>query len=227
MRTSIALLAVLLPSQAWAQLGGQGESCRASSDCESELACVAEICDLEPPPDDPSSHWIAFQPTGPRFFVGFTIASGPVVGGSTGNLNNLARAVDAGFLPAVHAGVLLGRHELRLELSTFWYVPDVKGRGPVFETMASYAYLIPLYDIRKAHISWPLRGGIGVLAGGYTAGDLVWLQLEADLVGVAIRLGHIILDFHVPSFRYAVTDHSGTQGHLFSWLVGASFSYVF
>jgi len=225
MRTALALCAALFPSRAWAQTGSVGESCRVAADCESKL-CVSGVCDVEAPPQ-PSPHWIAFQPTGPRFFLGVTIAGGPVTGGSTGNLNNFGGSVDAGFLPAVHAGLLTGRHELRVELSTFWYIPDFKGRAPVFEIMGTYAYLIPLYDTRKMHISYPLRAGLGVLAGGYTSGDLAWFQLQADVVGIAIRLGHIVLDFHVPSFRYAVTDRAGTQGHLLSWLIGGSFSYIF
>ena len=36
-----------------------------------------------------------------------------------------------------------------------------------------------------------------------------------------------VLDFHLPSFRYAVTDKSGSQVHLLDWLFGVSIGYAF
>jgi hypothetical protein len=49
-----------------------------------------------------------------------------------------------------------------------------------------------------------------------------------------MKVGHVMIDLHVPSFRYALTSGNfpsfggaGVTQHLLSWLFGFSASYVF
>ena len=87
-------------------------------------------------------------------------------------------------------------------------------------------------ESESVSVYWPLRLGVGIVAGGDNTGSLAYFQVRGDVVGVALKIGHVLLDFHVPSFRYAVTETHifgapATQGHLLSWLIGMSASYVF
>jgi hypothetical protein len=129
---------------------------------------------------------------------------------------------------ALNGGVFLGLHQFSLELAPLTYFYDMKATGPVFEMAASYAYFVPLSGPGKVRVFWPFRAGAGVVAGpdGNILG-LAFLQLRADFIGPAVQIGHMMLDFHFPSFRYAVTDNQATQFHFLEWLFGTSVSYVF
>ncbi len=159
-------------------------------------------------------------------FIGITgLLGGFGIAGQTADSGpSQFTAVGSALLFALKAGVILGgHHELAVELTPFFTANP--GTGAVFEMNASYGYLIPITD----HVSWPLRLGAGIMAGpSPNALDLAWFELRADLVGVQINVGHLLIDLHLPSFRYFLTDAGGgVKDHMFNWLFGASFGYAF
>jgi hypothetical protein len=117
---------------------------------------------------------------------------------------------------------------LELAPVTYFWTLQNGNPGPAFEVTGSYAYFIPLYRGDSVKVYWPLRIGVGFMAApGNNLNGLAFFQPRADIIGAAIQVGHVIIDMHLPSFRYAVTDSGGTQLHLLSWIFGASLSYVF
>jgi hypothetical protein len=130
--------------------------------------------------------------------------------------------VTGALLFALKAGIIIGgHHELAAELTPFFTA--FPAGAAVFETNVSYAYLIPIMD----HVSWPLRIGAGIMAGpSPNAQDLAWFQVRADLVGVQINVGHLLIDLHLPSFRYFVTSSNGATGHILNWDFGIGLGYA-
>ena len=226
----------------------EGQSCAATSDCGGDLKCIKQKCTSGASSssggggagsgggagggggggDNAGLHdWMAFKLEGVHPFVGLTWAGGPALPGVTGNFSGGFNRADGAFLFAIHGGVFFDKHQLLFELSPFTYVFDTRAQGPAFQMNGNYAYFIPLMENETIGVYWPLRVGVGMVAGADNTAGLVSFLVRADLVGVALKIGHLILDFHVPSFRYAVTDTRGVQGHLVSWLIGMSASYVF
>jgi hypothetical protein len=164
-------------------------------------------------------------------FIGIT---GPLAGFGMVGLDLLGTTnffpVNGAFLFALKAGIIVGgHHELGVEITPFFTaVPfaalgPAGAAGPVFEMNVSYGYLIPIMD----HLSWPLRLGAGIMAGpSPNAGDDAWFEVRADLVGVQINVGHVLVDLHLPSFRYFVTSANGTTLHSLDWLFGLSLGYA-
>lgn len=136
--------------------------------------------------------------------------------------------VTPAILFALKAGVIVGgHHELGVELTPFFTAnvgPVPPGaNGTVFEMNVSYGYLIPVTD----HVSWPLRLGVGIMAGpSPNAGDNAFFEVRADLVGVQVNVGHLLVDFHLPSFRYFVTSANGQTVQILNWLFGVSLGYA-
>ncbi len=115
--------------------------------------------------------------------------------------------VDGAFLFALRGGVLLGRSEIALEVAPYTDLWDAyAATGPAFEANASYAYLLPLAKSPIAELTWPFRVGIGVLAGGPNTFNDVFFEARVDVIGVSLRVGHVIAELHAPSFRYALTN---------------------
>ena len=192
---------------------------------------------VEAPPSRALQEWLHFQ-RGDRVhpFVGFTVAAGFLNGGYTASEGTLwASGLDGAFLFALRGGVLMGRHELALEIAPFTDFWDLHvGPGPAFEANASYGYMMPLRQGPTAGVSWPLRVGAGVLAGGDNTASNVLFELRADLIGVSINVGHLLIDLHAPSFRYALTNGhvpgiavEGVTTHWLSFFFGTTVSYVF
>jgi hypothetical protein len=221
----------------------EGESCGATSDC-GDLRCFDHKCTSASVPS------VAVGATGAAGaggssaarvagfdlddgavhpFAGGTVAGGFMTAGQSGYPSGGFDTFDGAFLFALDGGVFVGRHQFSLELAPLTYIYDThSGAGPVFETMASYAYFAPLSGPGRVRVFWPFRAGAGVVAGpDGNIGGLAYLQLRADFVGPAIQIDHVMLDFHFPGFRYAVTDQSGSQFHFLHWLFGATVSYVF
>jgi hypothetical protein len=180
--------------------------------------------------------WMKFNPTDGTVhpFAGITVAGGFDSAGTSGNLSgffSLFRNFDTfngAFLFALNGGVFLGNHQLSFEISPVTYVYDGKANGPVFEMTGSYAYFVPITEGSNYRVFWPVRIGVGMLAGpDNNALGLAFFQVRADLIGAAVQIGHVVIDLHLPSFRYAITDKSGTQVHLLDWLFGTSVGYVF
>lgn len=252
MRRALGLAFVLLAAQARAdeRLSGAGESCRAKADCAAGLDCVGETCvapgAAKPEPargetpeggGSAGARWLAFALEGVHPFVGLEWSGGPEWAGTVwGQGSQFARWVDGGFLFALRGGVHVGRHELAAEVSPFTYVPTLPRASAVLQANGSYAYFAPIYSGESVHVYWPLRAGVGVMAGANNTNGLVYFQARADVVGVAVQIGHVTLDFHAPSFRYFLTSAClasvtttcvGATGHVFTWLSGMSASYVF
>jgi len=227
----------------------EGETCGATADCGGgELKCIADKCTspntpastttkpsapegdesgdtAKPTPQAPSGDWLKFRSDDGQThaFIGIT---GPLAGFGIVGLDALGtttfNVVTPAFLFALRAGAILGgHHEIGVELTPF-FTASVAG-PPVFEMNASYAYLIPIMD----HVSWPLRLGAGIMAGpSPNAGDNAWFEVRADLVGVHIDVGHLLIDVQLPSFRYFVTSANGVTGHALNWLFGLSLGYA-
>ncbi len=54
------------------------------------------------------------------------------------------------------------------------------------------------------------------------------------MIGIALRVGHVVIDLHAPSFRYAITNGhvsgiavEGVTTNLLSFYFGTSVSYLF
>jgi len=152
-------------------------------------------------------------------FGGFGIGALDV--GAGVNFGNVATTL----LFALKAGIIVGgHHELAIELTPFFTAAVIPPPGgAVFETNVSYGYLVPVTD----HVSWPLRLGVGLMAGpSPNAGDNAFFQVRADLVGVQINVGHLLIDAHLPSFRYFITSANGTTVQILDWLFGVSVGYA-
>jgi hypothetical protein len=231
----------------------EGETCGATADCGGELKCINQRCTSPGSPSSTSStarapsegeggggeakpeasasapaDWMKFRidDGGVHPFIGITgLLGGFGIAGQTADGGpSQFGAVGSALLFALKGGVIVGgHHELAVELTPFFTANP--GTGAVFEMNASYGYLIPITE----HVSWPLRLGAGIMAGpSPNALDLAWFELRADLVGLNIHVGHFMVDLHLPSFRYFLTDAGGgVKGHIFNWLFGASFGYAF
>lgn len=228
-----------------AQLGAPGESCRARSDCKPGLKCVARKC---APDDAPSSsegragrsededaavqEWLAMPLEGVHPFAGLSWVGGPAwMVATTGNASVNDRNLQGSFLFSLRGGVYLDRHELALELSPFTYVPyntaSLFFRGATFRVAGTYGYLIPIHEAEAFAVYWPLRVGVGFVAGANNTQGLAYFEGRFDGVGVAFRVGHLMIDVMAPSFRYTFTHRLGTAIHVMSWHAGGAVSYAF
>ncbi len=219
----------------------EGETCGATSDCGTELKCINSKC-TSPGGAHPahagggdvgSSEWMKFTPTDGAIhpYVGITVGGGFDTGGVSGFVGGGFNTFDGAFLFALEGGIVMGNHQLSLEISPFTYIVDGKGNGPVFEALASYAYLIPLTTMGDLHFFWPIRFGAGILAGGDNSGDLAYFQMRADVLGVALHAGHAMVEFHLPTFRFALTDKGALGQHeqlyALDWIFGITAGYAF
>lgn len=215
--------------------GVRGESCRARADCGEGLMCLHGECADErarshDASDDAGAEWLRFDLHGSHPFLGIAWMGGPAwatLSSPLGTSND--SNVRSGFLFALRGGAIFDNHELAIELSPMTYVPYSApfSNGPVFQINGTYGYYAPLYDSAAVSVYWPVRVGAGIFAGGDNTGGLVYFQAIGDLVGPAIRVGHLIIDLRLPSFRYAVTSRNSWTVHMFSWELGASLNYVF
>ena len=228
------------------QSGGAGESCRARSDCKQGLKCVNQVCSKEGSAapggsgydDEKKSvsskdlkEWLSFELKGVHPYAGLTWGGGFWTGGLTGSgAGGGFNQLNGDFLFALNGGVFIDNHQVGIEIApvTYFWTLQRGSPGPAFEVTGSYAYFIPLYESESVKVFWPLRFGIGMMAApDRNLGGLAFFQPRADVVGAAIQVGHFMIDMHLPSFRYAVTDSRGSQLHFLSWIFGASISYLF
>jgi hypothetical protein len=189
------------------------------------------------PPSHAWQDWVNFRSDGLHPFVGITLAGGPLTAGYTASEGSLwGSGADGVFLLGLRGGVLINnRHELAVEISPFTYFWDLHTEpGPAFQMNATYAYFIPLFKSSSLQLSWPLRFGVGFFAGGSNTNSSVFFQARADLVDLALRTGHVIIDLHAPSFRYGLTNGhvdgvavEGVTTNVLTFLFGASVSYLF
>jgi hypothetical protein len=214
-------------------LGAKGETCRARSDCAEGLKCMRSTCvgeNASTREDDGGDEWLRFDLHGTHPFVGIGGMAGPAwatVSSPLGSVND--RNVQGSGLFALRGGVIFDNQELAIELSPMTYFPYNRtlSNGPVFQVNGTWGYYAAIYDSAAVSVYWPIRLGVGMFAGGDNTGGLVYFQAIGDLVGPAIRVGHLIFDLRLPSFRYAVTSRSSVTAHIFAWELGASVNYVF
>jgi len=232
----------------------EGETCGATADCGGgDLKCINDKCTApnasstgatskpKPPPSEgddngenakpaqaaASTGWMNFRLDDGQLhpFIGITgLLGGFGMSGATGDLAPGFGPVNSAILFALKAGLIVGgHHEIAAEITPF-FTANLAGTA-VFEMNASYAFLIPVTD----HVSWPIRLGIGLMAGpSPNAADRPWLEIRADLVGVNINVGHLLIDLHLPSFRYFLSDTGGgITAHILDWFFGAGFGYAF
>lgn len=95
-----------------------------------------------------------------------------------------------------------------------------------FHLNATYGYLIPIAKGSDVSLYWPLRAGAGFLVG---EPGFAYFDARADVVGIALQIGQVMLDFHAPSFRFAWTPESyNNMGDMvMHWYAGVSGSYIF
>lgn len=182
-------------------------------------ACAAPVSLASP---EPYRHeWMDFRLTGVHPFIGSTFASGPaIMRGGQGSFNLRSR----GSVISLRAGIFAGQNEIALEVSGGTYFP-FSGMGPSMQALVSYAHLFTIRESEPVSVYWPLRLGAGSF--GYNSLGLAFFQLRADLLGVAMRIGHVLVELHAPSLRYAVSFVSGEDLHLITLHFGGGVTYAF
>jgi hypothetical protein len=188
----------------------------------------------EPPP--PPAHstagaretsgldWSEIKLEGVHPFFGLTFLGGPTFAVITGGFAGNAQQLEGAFLFALRAGVYIDRNELAFEISPLTYQYYTNTGGPTFQFTGTYRYLIPVAKTPSLEVSWPIGVGVGMMAGN--TGDLVFFQARADLVGLNLRTGPLLIDLYFPQFRYAVTTKDGEGAHFLTWFGGASLGYA-
>lgn len=205
--------------------------CAAEETCTAEGECVVE----ERPPaapapaaaaegtwggEAPASEWNAPRVEPERPFEGTQGYVGTSFGGTLtwldigGNISTFG-----GIVWALRGGVLIGRGELGIEVAPFTHIHDFDD-DPSFSAVFHGGAHIRITDT----ISWPMRAGVGVLAGNTPGvGDDPWFVLRADLIGLSFLLGDFLVEVDVPSFRF----HSDGESQLTTLWFGLSGTYVF
>jgi hypothetical protein len=179
--------------------------------------------------EDREPAWRGSPLEGLHVFAGLTVMGGPMLaliqsGGFSGS-NAFGT-----FLFAMRAGVLVDHHEIALEISPMTLFYPGSAFGPSLQLNGTYAHYVPLFESDQLSIYWPLRAGVGLFA--VNTGNSVFFQARADLAGVAFDFSHVLIELHLPSFRYAVSTggsgfSAGVSLHMFHWDFGGSLSYVF
>jgi len=223
----------------------RADACHTRDDCQAGFKCVWNYCvaEREEQTEDlwssrkPREHAKSSStPSGVRSFVGLALAGGVLNGGYTSSETTIwGKGLDSSFLFALRGGVLFGRAELALEIAPFTEIYDAQhGRGPAFEANVTAAYRIPFARAWDTPLSWPLRIGAGILAGGDNTGDDVFVEARLDPIGISFESGPIVVDFIMPSIRYALTNghvpgigFEGVTTHYISFFFGSSVSYAF
>jgi hypothetical protein len=213
-------------------LGGAGESCRARSDCQAGLRCIDAVCRDEregtscqssmecgslkciqnrctsstaslastDPKEEESHGWMDFTfGEGTHGFTGISMLGGP------GALLDIDPAEVEGVEPAwafeLYGGVLINRFELALHFSPVAY--KLYDANP--DTQLSARLTVGGYIPITESVSWVMRAGAGFAAvnTGLERDDVLPM-LQADLIGVAIHVGHLNIEIDAPSYRVAI-----------------------
>ncbi len=208
-----------------------GASCKSAFDCGGR-ECASGACVGAPTPsgDDTApireggKPWMEFALGGAHLFAGVTWLVGPAFAGRLDGNGRWDNSLNGSFVFAVRGGVLVGRHEIAVEVSPMTYAFYRSISAPQFQFNGTYGYLVPLIE-KKFALYWPLRAGVGAFFGNISSN--VYFQARADLVGLALRVGRVIGEVHAPSFRWGIYTVNGRTPNVFSWETGLSLSYVF
>lgn len=246
MRVSlVATLAVVM----WSARA-RADACHTREDCQAGFKCVWNYCVAEHE-EQTEDLWSSRKPrehassssssssrelTGVHSFIGLALAGGMLNGGYTSSETTIwGKGLDSSFVFALRGGMLFGHGEIALEIAPFTEVWDAqRERGPAFEANITAAYRIPFARVLDVPLSWPLRAGVGILAGGDNTGDDVFFEARLDPIGVSFQSGPVVVDFIAPSIRYAITNghvpgigFEGVTTHYISFFFGSSVSYAF
>lgn len=222
----------------------EGASCKTTFDCGGR-DCVKGACAAakgttatvplteEQTGEGGKPPWMEFALGGVHLFAGLTWLGGPAYAGRIDGNGRFDTAANFSFLFAVRGGLLIGRHEIAVEVSPLTYAFYFGGprsiSDPQFQVNGTYGYLVPLLPgegtEKKFALYWPLRGGVGTFFGNISSN--AYFQVRADLVGLALRVGHVLVEVHAPSFRWGIYTANGLTPTVFSWETGLSLSYVF
>lgn len=224
----IAIMLLSLHAVADDRLGAEGESCRARSDCADRLRCVRGVC-VAPKAEVKGRKWAQFKfDRGVHGFIG----SGMVLGVDQVIIANGVASRDrlvASGATWLRGGVLLGHHEFGLEVAP---VSTIGSGAYIESTLAmqvstSYGFMVPLASGRVAALYMPLRLGVG---GMFSLDNRLHFLARAES-GLALALGHFLIELHAPSFRYAVGADTTTAGTFSRHHVmigsGATVAYTF
>lgn len=215
----------------------EGTTCGASRDCGGELLCIDRVCRSAVAShreaageagDEAADEWSSFSLDGVHAFVGIGGRAGPMYGLIDGRDATVAadRALATGLF-ALRGGLIIDEHELAIEVSPMTFAWIEGAAGPAFQMNATYGRLLPLHRSESLNVYWPLRVGAGLFTGNTS--DSVFFQARADVVGLLFQIGHVTIDVHAPSFRYAMwpSPRNDAAAHLMYWDFGAGVSYVF
>ena len=239
------------PSFVWAPMlvvatwsaRASADACQTRDDCQAGYKCVWNYCVAEHA-EQADDLWTSRKkrgepsssPSSMRSFLGLTLAGGMLNGGYTSSETTIwGKGIDSAALFALRGGVLLGRVELALEIAPFTQIWDAqRERGPAFEANATVGARIPFARVADIALTWPIRVGFGILAGGDNTGDDVFAEARLDPIGVSFQTGPLVVDFLAPSIRYFVTNghvpgiaFEGVTTHYVSLFFGSSVSYAF
>lgn len=169
--------------------------------------------------------WMTLELKGIHPFVGLGIMGGASLPFS-GNAGKPGKG-DGAFLMSIRGGIYAGRNEIALELSPMTYLVHPGLPSTSFQLAFDYTGLVPLFESPKLGVYWPFRVGYGFVAANMP-NNAAFMQLRIDIFGVAFRVGHLMLDFSLPSFRYLYSPGDTTGNAMFfSWLPGVQVSYLF
>jgi hypothetical protein len=175
--------------------------------------------DAEPPaPLEPVDQgWMSFTPgDGVHPYAGVTFAPGVFLG--LDYASGATTGAFGSFLFAFRGGVMFDRTALELEISPMTWVPVLNAGTTTLNVNLS----VGTYNQLADGVYWPTRFGLGLQHIGAASETL--FQTRLDLIGVAFNIGHVLVDFYAPSFRFTTEfDQLGT----FNWLFGAGGAYVF
>lgn len=218
----------------------EGTTCQSSAECGS-LRCIQNVCTSGVTPvrtgagggpggdetteESAGSEWLSFPfGEGTHGFAGISMMGGPaeVYIYASGPFSGTV-GVEGAFAFEFYGGVMFDRFELAAHFSPVATKPyDVPGSDTNLALRVTAGGYIPISDM----VSWVLRGGVGFLAvNSPLPNDDILPQFQADLVGVAIHVGHLNIEVGAPSFRLAIAPDAEVM--IMNWLFGVKTAYVF
>lgn len=152
-------------------------------------------------------------------FVGMSMVGGPagLLETEEGNFD----FIEPSWAWEINGSVFFDRFELGLHLSPVTYKMHDLIPKTQLSMLLSVGGYIPLTDM----VSWPMRFGAGFVTVDPPTEAAVQPQLQADLVGVAVHVGHVNFEIEAPSFRTVLLLDGDVV--LMGWHFGLKTGYVF
>ena len=168
--------------------------------------------------DTASSEWMSFRfGHGINPYVGMSMTGGPIIA----HVGDSFSSVEGSYAWEINAGVMFKRFELGFHFSPVTF----KGLSSVPDPQLSALITAGGYIRITDNLSWPMRGGAGVVA--VNTGGNVLPQFQMDVVGLAYHLGHVTFEAEAPSFRFASLFGDLDSVLFLSWHFGVKTTYAF